>query len=113
MFDVGHTPERAVDVPVSPVSGSTIDCADGKRYFTATVAQARTWRFANVPTSVAVVVVLELTNGGTGTQTWPSQVKWPGGTAPTLTNSGVDVLAFVTDDAGANWRGVSLMTDSK
>jgi hypothetical protein len=113
MWDMGHTPERAVDVPVSAVAGSVIDCADGKRYFTATVAQARTWTFRNVPVGVAVVVVLELTNGGTGTQTWPSAVKWPGGTAPTLTSAGVDVLAFVTDDAGAAWRGVSLMTDSK
>jgi len=113
MFDANHIAERVADAIIGAVSGSTIDCADGKRYFFATVAQARTWRFANVPASGAVVVVLELTNGGTGTQTWPTQVKWPGGTAPTLTSSGVDVLAFLTDDGGAAWRGVVLMTDSK
>jgi len=49
MFDASHIAERVADAIIGAVSGSTIDCADGKRYFFATVAQARTWRFANVP----------------------------------------------------------------
>lgn len=98
---------------VVAVAASAIDLANGQRYFTKTASGALSWTFSNVPASGAVVAVLELTNGGTGTQTWPAAVKWPGGTAPTLTAAGVDVLAFVTDDGGTIWRGVALMTDSK
>jgi hypothetical protein len=31
---------------------------------------------------------------------WPAAVDFPGGTAPTLTAAGVDLLVFVTRDAG-------------
>jgi hypothetical protein len=97
---------------VTTVSASAIDCSAGN-YFTKTASGALTWTFTNVPSSRAFSLLLELTNGGTGTQTWPAAVKWPGGTAPTLTTSGVDVLGFITDDGGTNWRGVALMVDSK
>jgi hypothetical protein len=97
---------------VVEVSASAIDCSLGN-YFTKTASGALTWTFTNVPASRAFSAVLELTNGGTGTQTWPASVKWPNGTAPTLTTSGVDVLGFITDDGGTTWRGVALMTDSK
>lgn len=104
---------RAVDSSVTAVSASAMDLTNNQRYFTKTASGALTWTFTNVPASGAVVVLLELTNGGTGLQTWPASVDWPGGTAPTLTASGVDVLGFVTDDGGTIWRGVALMTDSK
>lgn len=94
------------------VSASAIDCSAGN-YFTKTATGALTWTFTNVPASRAFAVVLELTNGGTGTQTWPAAVKWPGGVAPALTTSGVDVLGFITDDGGTVWRGVQVMKDSK
>lgn len=97
---------------VTTVSASAIDCSAGN-YFTKTASGALTWTFTNVPSSRAFSLLLELTNGGTGTQTWPAAVKWPGGTAPTLTTSGVDVLGFITDDGGTTWRGVALMVDSK
>ncbi len=95
-------------------SGSrTINLTLGN-FVTATVAGATTWIFSNpLPSPNACGFVLELTNGGSATQTWPVTVRWPGGTAPTLTSSGVDVLAFITDDGGTNWRGVASMLDSK
>jgi len=94
------------------VTASDIDCSQGN-YFTKTASGALTWTFSNVPASRAVLVILELTNGGTGTQTWPASVKWPGGTAPVLTVSGVDVITFLTDDSGTTWRGNPTMLDSK
>lgn len=97
---------------VVTVSASAIDCSLGN-YFIKTAAGALTWTFTSVPSTRAFSVLLELTNGGTGTQTWPASVKWPGGTAPTLTTSGVDLLGFITDDSGTTWRGVQLMKDSK
>ena len=56
---------------------------------------------------------LELVNGGTYVITWPASVKWPSGTAPTLTASGTDVLTFYTSDAGTTWRGALTMKDSR
>lgn len=94
------------------LTANTVDCSLGN-YFTRTASGAASWFTNNVPSSRAYTMILELTNGGTGTQTWFANTRWAGGTAPTLTTSGVDVLAFITDDAGANWRGVALMTDSK
>ncbi len=95
------------------ISGSqTIDLTLGN-YVTATAGGSITWTFSNPSASHASGFVLELTNGGSAAQVWPASVRWPGGTAPTLTASGVDVLVFVTDDAGTNWRGLASMLDSK
>ena len=85
-------------------STGVMDLANGQM-FTAQSSAAIGWSFQNVPASRGVTVVLHLTNGGAFTQTWPTSVKWPGGTAPTLTAAGTDVLVFVTHDGGATWRG--------
>lgn len=51
---------------------------------------------------------LTLVQDATGSRlaTWPASVKWPGGTAPTLTTTATkaDVISFMADDA-TNWRG--------
>ncbi len=41
------------------------------------------------------------------TITWPASVRWPGGVAPTLTQTAnaVDVFLFMTMDAGTKWYG--------
>lgn len=97
---------------VTTVSASDVDCSLGN-YFTKTASGALTWTFSNAPSTRSYSFLLELTNGGTGAQTWPASVDWPGGVAPTLTTSGVDMLGFITDDGGTIWRGVLLMKDSK
>jgi hypothetical protein len=97
---------------VTTVAASAVDCSLGN-YFIKTATGALTWTVTNVPATRSYSFLLELTNGGTGAQTWMSGIKWPGGTAPTLTTSGVDVLGFITDDGGTTWRGVQLMKDSK
>ena len=101
-----------VSQAIVAVAASAIDCSAGN-FFTKTASGALTWTVSNVPSAKAYSFILELTNGGTGTQTWFSGIKWPAGTAPTLTASGVDVLGFITDDGGTTWRGVQLMKDSK
>ena len=95
------------------ISGSTAINLNLGTYVAATTGGSTTWSFTNVPASNAVGVVLELTNGGSAAQNWGGSVKWPSGVAPTLTTSGIDVLVFVTDDGGTNWRGVLSMADSK
>lgn len=106
------TSNGSIITNVVTVAASAIDCNTGT-YFTKTATGALTWTVSNVPASGAYSFILELTNGGTGTQTWMTGTKWPGGTAPTLVASGVDVLGFITDDGGTTWRGVHIMADSK
>ena len=101
------------------VSGSTSLNMELGNYVSATAVGAVTWSFTNPPTSSSGVasragsIILELTNGGAYTQYWPAATRWPAGTAPSLTSSGVDVLVFITDDAGTNWRGAISMSDSR
>ena len=92
---------------------TTLDLASAN-FFSAEVSGSTSFVFANPPVStVAAGLILELTNGGAHTVTWQSSVKWPSGTAPTLTSSGTDVLVFITDDGGTIWRGLQSIKDSK
>lgn len=76
-----------------------------------------TFTFSNPPASgTGGSFTLILTQDGTGsrTATWPASVKWAGGTAPTLTTTlttGMDVLSFVTVDAGTTWLGFAAGLD--
>lgn len=59
-----------------------------------------------MPTATAgASLILILTQGGTGNTATFTSVKWPGGSAPTVTatNGKVDVLRFVSD--GTSWYG--------
>ena len=83
-------------------------------YFTKTITTTTTLTLSNVPASgVATSFILDLTNGGSASITWWANLRWAGGTSPTLTSSGRDVLGFYTHDAGANWTGLVLGKDVK
>ena len=87
------------------MGANDIDLSVGN-YFTYTLSGAQTLTVSNVAASGSVsAFVLEMTNGGSDTVTWFSGITWNGGTAPTLTEAGVDTLAFFTYDGGATWRG--------
>jgi len=74
--------------------------------FSATSTATTTWVFSNPPSGArAGAFSLFLINGGQYTQTWPTAVRWNGNSAPTLTSTGTDELAFVTYNAGTNWHG--------
>jgi hypothetical protein len=74
---------------------------------TATVdTSANTFTFSNPTASDEFCgFTLGLTNGASQTVNWPSSVDWAGGSAPTLTTSGVDWLVFWTVDGGTIWNG--------
>jgi len=82
---------------------------------TATVdTSANTFTFSNPPaTGKCGSFTLILTNGGSQTVNWPGSVDWAGGTAPTLTTAGVDVLTFTSVDAGTRWYGFLAGADMK
>ncbi len=96
------------------ISGATTLNASLGNVVTATITDDTTWTFTNPTASgKATSITLILTNGGAGTHTWPSGTKWAGGTTPTLTASGVDILVFLTIDGGTIWRGFVACIDSQ
>jgi len=82
---------------------------------TATVSTSEeTFTFSNPPASgIAGSFTLVLTNGGSQTVNWPASVDWAGGTAPTLTTTGIDIFAFLTVDGGTIWYGFTGGLDMK
>ncbi len=81
---------------------------------TAVLASGGSFTISNAPTSgVYGKFKLILTNGGTVADPWHSSVKFAGGTTPTLTTSGIDILTFETIDNGANWYAVVEGLDMK
>jgi Major tropism determinant N-terminal domain len=96
----------------SVVSTNNVNCALSN-YFTKTISTTTAFTFTNAPPSSRVYsFILELTAAGSYTITWPASVKWPSAVAPVL-STGVDILAFVTDDGGTTWRGIASMIDSR
>lgn len=85
----------------------TINCASGNVFAISLNANITTLTFTNVPTTGnAFAVTLAFTADGTArTITWGAAVKWPSGTAPTLTstNNKVDTFVLYTFDAGTTW----------
>ena len=98
------------------VAGGTdaIDITAGN-VVTATVSTGtQTFTFTNPSaTGKSCSFTLLLTNGGSQTVNWPASVDWAGGTAPTLTSSGIDILTFTTVDEGTIWYGFAAGTDMK
>lgn len=107
------SPRIAFNAEGSVTTTKTLDLAN-HQWFSATSTGNTTWTFSNPPASGSGFgFILELTNGGAFTQTWPASVDWPNGAVPTLAASGVDVLVFITRDGGTTWRGVLSMGDSR
>jgi hypothetical protein len=97
----------AMNVVTLATTSNTVNVALAN-YFISTPAGTSTWIFTGAPVSRDSSFVLQLANGGSYTITWPSSVRWPANTAPTLSTNGVDVLIFSTVNTGTTWRGSSL-----
>jgi hypothetical protein len=92
---------------ITAMAALDVDCSTAN-YFTKTINGASTFTFSNPPASRSFAFALELTHTS-GTITWPTSVKWPKDTAPTLTTGKTHIFIFVTDDGGTRWRGASLV----
>lgn len=91
-----------------------IDLTLGNNVVATVDTSANTFTFSNPTASDELCgFTLFLTNGGSQTVNWPAAVDWAGGTAPTLTTSGLDILVFVTTDGGTIWHGMVSSADSK
>jgi len=89
-----------IDLQLGNVVSATVD------------TNANTFTFSDPSaTGKACSFTLFLTNGGSQDVNWPGTVDWAGGSAPSLTSSGVDVLTFTTLDAGTIWYGFAAGLD--
>ncbi len=89
-----------------------IDFTAGNVVSATVSTSTQTFTFTNPPADgVSGSFTLFLTNGGSQTVNWPGSVDWAGGSAPSLTSSGVDVLTFTTLDAGTIWYGFAAGLD--
>ena len=84
-----------IDLTVGNVVSATVDTS------------ANTYTFSNPSaTGRSCTFLFLVTNGGSQTVNWPASVDWVGGSAPSLTSSGLDILVFTTVDAGTIWLGL-------
>jgi hypothetical protein len=92
----------------------TLDLTLGNSISATVDTSETTFVFSNATASDEMSgFVLTLVNGGSQTVNWPASVDWAGGTAPTLTASGTDVLTFFTINGGTIFHGAISITDSK
>ena len=106
-FNAGLSVDGAYEQTAEAVSALDIDLSTGN-YFTKTINANSTFTFSNPPASGTVgSFTLELTHTS-GTVTWPTSVKFPKDTAPTLTTGKTHLFVFVTDDGGTRYRGAAL-----
>lgn len=88
---------------------TAIDCDLG-HVFTQTLTVARIFSFSNEPASgTDTFVTLILTDAGDFAITWPASVEWPGGSPPTFTSGGTDIVTLVQYDAGTTWRASAIL----
>ena len=91
-----------------------IDLTLGNNVVATVDTNTNTFTFSNPTASDELSgFTLFLTNGGSQTVNWPSDVDWAGGSAPELTESGIDILVFITTDGGTIWHGMVASADSK
>ena len=97
-------------------STTSINLSDGNViYFTQNVDT--TVSFANTGTSNIVTFIRTKDDTSTArTITWPSAIKWNGGSAPTLntaaTPNDVNVITLLTRDEGVTWYGWDSMSSA-
>lgn len=96
--------------PTSSAGALTLDLTNGNVFTVTLTENITTLTLSNPPaTGKAGSFTLVLTQDATGsrTVTWPASVKWAGSTAPALSTaaSSIDVLTFLTTNAGTSWYG--------
>jgi hypothetical protein len=94
---------------------TTINLASAQVYTaTVTASNTITFAFSNAPSAnQSQVVILRLTNGGSGTVVWPANTKFSYGSAPSLTISGVDMLGIYYDVTTTTYMVFVIGTDVK
>ena len=95
----------AKHVDLGTTNAAALDLSTANSFaFTPSAAYAPV--VSNVPATANAVVplMLKVSNGGAFAPTWPTSFRFPSASLPSLTTSGVDILAFASYDAGTTFR---------
>ena len=93
------------DAVVANTTAVAIDWTDGNIQTAAPTAAGNPTYTFTAPDGPARLTFIGTNLGAAGSITWPATVKWPGGTEPTWTSSGVDKIEFVFD--GTDYLGTA------
>ena len=100
-FTNGYTEEVAT---ANTSTAYTIDLANGSVQIL-TLTGNCTFTFPTATAGRSFIMILKQDGTGSRTVTWPAAVKWPGGTAPTITSTASKLDKFVFTSDGTNWYG--------
>ena len=101
-FTNGYTEEVAT---ANTSTAYTIDLANGSVQIL-TLTGNCTFTFPTATAGKSFILLLKQDATGSRTVTWPAAVKWPGGTAPTITSTASKADKYVfTADNNSNWVG--------
>lgn len=105
---LGNPSEEAI--ALGNITGAVSIDLGASSYYTGTVTGDVTWTF----TSAGALrgSLFQLTNAGGVVHTFPSSVKFPAGTAPVFTASGVDFLSVFSPD-GITFFASLVIKDAK
>lgn len=101
VFTNGYTEET---VTANTGTAYTIDLANGTLQIL-TLTGNCTFTFPTAVAGKSFMLLLKQDGTGSRTVTWPAEVKWPGGTAPTITATASKCDKFVFTSDGTNWLG--------
>jgi hypothetical protein len=100
-FTNGYTEEVAT---ANTSTAYTIDLAGGSVQVL-TLTGNCTFTFPTATAGKGFILLLKQDATGSRTATWPAAVKWPSGTAPTITATALKLDKYVFTADGTNWYG--------
>ena len=101
VFTNGYTEEVAT---ANTGTAYTIDLANGSVQIL-TLTGNCTFTFPAATAGRSFIMILKQDGTGSRTVTWPAAVKWPAGTAPTITSTASKADKYVFTADGTNWIG--------
>lgn len=101
VFTNGYTEEVAT---ANTGTAYTIDLAGGSVQIL-TLTGNCTFTFPTATAGRGLTLLLKQDGTGSRTVTWPAAVKWPAGTAPTITATASKLDKYVFTADGTNWYG--------
>lgn len=101
VFTNGYTEEV---VTANTGTAYTIDLAGGSLQIL-TLTGNCTFTFPTATAGRGLTLLLKQDGTGSRTVTWPAAVKWPAGTAPTITATASRLDKYVFTADGTNWYG--------
>lgn len=100
-FTNGYTEET---VTANTGTAYTISLANGSVQIL-TLTGNCTFTFPTATAGQSFILLLKQDGTGSRTVTWPAAVKWPGGTAPTITSTASKLDKYIFTSDGTNWYG--------